>query len=272
MKTHLLALACLSALATPVMGMTTAITDFVKTDNIYTNLNQQYPNTGPGVPGSSMGVPNATYVFTPQATGVGNPNNLNYVNNGIGFTLTSDAVGRDFAEVGPAGFGVAALSLPIAVANADHLYLLLGAFNGTSFNITLTGTGGASQTFTNIYVPDFNGGTINSVSGDVADQTVFRVLDVGAGGTGNSSNGAYNYYSLTEVGLTLSPSFAGQTLTNAAITSNGYETLVLGATVTSPNVAQGTVPEPSSWALLLVGFGVVGMTIRRRHRLLSVIA
>lgn len=256
-------------LATALLGSaslasatTTYLTAFTKTSGIYTNLNKQFPNAGPGVPGSRIVTPNSAVLFTPQATGEGNPNNLNYANNGIGFKIASDATGHDFTEIG-ASFGVASVTLPVAIKNVDHLYLLMSAYNGTSFNITLNGTGGASQTFTNIGLPDFNGGTINSVSGAVADQTVFRVLDVGAGGSGNSETGAYNYYSLIEVGLTLGSAFATQTLTDATITSNGYATLLLGATATSPSTVGG-VPEPATWALMLAGFGLTGAAVRRR--------
>jgi hypothetical protein len=250
--------------AVPAGATSTYLTAFAKQANIYTNLNQQYPNTGPGVPGSTVGTANSTSIFTPQATGQGNVNNLNYVNNGVSFELASNATGQDYAEVGPAGFGVSSLTLPVAVTSVDHLYLLMGAYNGTSFNITLNGTGGATETFSNIFLPDFNGGTVNSVSGPVADQTVFRVLDTGSGGTGNSSNGSYNYYDLTEVGLTLSSAFAGQTLTDATFTSNGYETLLLGATATSAPLAGG-VPEPAAWSMMIVGFGLIGGTTRRRR-------
>lgn len=246
--------------ASPATATTTYLTDFTKTDNIYANLNEQFPNTGPGVPGSSVGVPNATYIFTPPATGNGNPNNINDADNGISFKLASNATGQDFAEIGPAGFGVGSLTLPVGAASVDHLYLLMGAFNGTSFNVTLNGTGGASETFSGIGLPDFNGGgPVNSVGGGLADQTVYRVLDVGAGGSGNSTTGAYNYYDLTEVGLTLSSAFAGQTLTSATFTSNGYETLLLGATATS------AAPEPAAWSMMIVGFGLMGSVMRRRR-------
>lgn len=250
--------------AVPASAATTYVTGFDKTSNIYTNLMQQYPNTGPGTPGSRTGTANASYLFTPQATGEGHPENVNYADNGISYLLTSDAAGRDFAEVGTADFGVASLTLPIGVANASTLYLLAGAYNGSSFNITLNATGGVSRTFSDIALPDFNGGAINSVSGDVADQTVFRVYGQGAGGTGNSSNGAYNNYSLTQVGFTLGDAFKGRTLTSATITGNGYETLILGATVVSPDVS--AVPEPAGWAMMIGGFGIVGGSLRRRPR------
>jgi hypothetical protein len=34
-------------------------------NNIYTDLNQNFPNTGAGTPGSHTGTPDATFVFTP---------------------------------------------------------------------------------------------------------------------------------------------------------------------------------------------------------------
>lgn len=266
MRYAIIATAGLAMLAAqPAAAQTqTYVTGFDKTSNIYTNLNQQYPNTGPGVPGSRTGTPDATFLFTPQATGQGNPDNLNYANNGISYQLASDALGRDFTEVGTADFGLSSLLIPLDVADATAFYLLGAAYNGSSFNITFSGTGGYSRTFSNIALPDFNGGAINSVSGDVTDQTVFRVYGVGAGGTGNSSNGATNYYSLTQVGFDLGGDLAGRTLTGATITSNGYETLILGATVVSPQVQSG-VPEPATWSLMIAGFGLVGGTMRRRR-------
>lgn len=264
--------ACLTAalaivVAAPVAAQTqTYITNFTKTDNIYTNLNQQYPNTGPGVPGSTVGTPDSSYLFTPQATGQGNPSNLNYANNGISYMLTSDSLGRDFAQVGSASFGVASLVLPINVVGATNFYLLAAAYNGTSFNVVFTGTGGYTRTFSNIALPDFSGGSINSVVGDVSDQTVFGVSGIGAGGTGNSSTGANGFYSLTQVGFNLGDALIGQTLTSATITGNGYETLILGATAVSPAATVAAVPEPASWAMMIVGFGLIGGAMRTRRR------
>ena len=253
-----IAAAALLAAVAPAQAVQNYATTFAKTDNIYTNLNQQFPVTGTGVPGSGVGTPNASYLFSPPPTGSGNL--MNDVNNGINFLLTSDAAGHDFSEVQNGS----SLTLPIALGNATAVYLLAGAYNTTLINVTLTGTGGATQTFNGIYLPDFNGGTTNTVAGGVADQTVFQVLDVGAGGSGNSSNEAYNYYGLTEVGLTLGAQFAGQTLTSATITSSGSTALILGATVVAP-APVGGVPEPATWAMLLAGFGGVGVAARARR-------
>jgi hypothetical protein len=244
----------------------TYITDFTKTDNIYTNLNEQFPHTdnGTGVPGSSVGTVNASFVFNPSTFNPGNMNNTDYVNNGVVFDLTSNATGQDFSEVGPAGFGVSTLTLPINVAGATNVYLLASAFDGTSANVTFTGSGGATETFSNIGLPDFNGGgSVNTSSGGLTDQTVYRVTDTGAGGSGNSTTGAYNSYDLVELGFTLGSQFAGQTLQSADVTSNGYETLILGATVVSPSAVVSGVPEPSIWILMFAGIGGIGLMLRR---------
>ncbi len=266
MKFQWLLGAALAVAGSAAQAQVTYLTDFAKDNNIYTNLNEQYPNTGPGVPGSGVGTPNASYLFTPPAAGTGG-SLRNDVNNGISFELTSDALGHDFRQIA----GGPGVTLPVSIANAQSLYLLTGAYFGTSVNVTVAGTGGATESFNNIFIPDFNGGSINSVSGPVADQTVFQVYDVGAGGTGNSTNGSYNNYSLTEIGLTLGSQFAGQTLQSATITANGSTPLLLGATVVSSGTT-GTVPEPASWALMLAGFGVVGGVMRRRATAVSIAA
>ena len=71
---------------------------------------------------------------------------------------------------------------------------------------------------------------------------------------------------------TLSFTFAGPqtsvTLDNFFIRYQGFTTTnILGQTVTSA-VGVGTppVPEPATWAMMLVGFGGIGMMMRRRRR------
>ncbi len=231
-------------------------TDFTKDNNIYTNLNQQYPNTGAGVPGSEVGVANASSIFTPPPTGASNLQND--VNNGVSFKLTSDAAGHDFQQL----YSGQSLTIANNVSNANVVYALVAAYFGTSTNVTFTGSGGATETFSNVGIPDFNGGSINYTSATLNDQTVFQVHDVGAGGSGNSVAGDYNYYSLTELSFTLDPSFAGQTLTSTSFYSNGDTTLVLAETIGSTDGVAGAVPEPSTWLLMGLGVGFVGLTLR----------
>jgi hypothetical protein len=270
MKLVVLLTSCAAALALSCAAQAqtqTYITNFTKTDNIYTNLNEQFPNTGVGTPGSGVGVANASFLFDPTTYNATNTNDVNYTNNGIKFDITSNSTGQDFTEVGTANFGVSTLSLPINISNATSVYLLASAYVGTTINVTFTGTGGATQTFASIGLPDFSGGpSTNTVAGDLSDQTVYRVVDTGAGGTGNSTTGANTSYDLTELGFTLGSQFDGQTLESATITGNGYEGLILGATVTSLASTTGAVPEPATWAMMIGGFGVLGLTLRRARK------
>jgi hypothetical protein len=40
--------------------------------------------------------------------------------------------------------------------------------------------------------------------------------------------------------------------------------VVIGRAATAPVLAAGVIPEPASWTLLIAGFGLVGMAVRRR--------
>ena len=265
MRYVVIAACAMAAISSSAEAAQTYITEFAKNNNIYTNLNQQYPHSGTGVPGSGVGTPNANALFTPQPTGQGNPNNVNLVNNGVNFQITSDTAGHDFAQID----GGTTEIVPIGLTKVTNLYLLMAAYNGQSVNITLNGSGGATQTFSNLFIPDFNGGAgsngYSAIGTDNYVKTVFNVLDTGAGGTGNSSNGAFNNYNLSEVGLTLGAQFTGQTLTSVGIFSNGFEPLLLGVTAVTPN-AVGVVPEPASWAMMVSGFGISGFAMRQRRR------
>lgn len=249
--------------AGPALAQFVYITNWTKTNNIYTNLNQQYPNTGVGAPGSGVGTPNASFLFDP--TTYTSPSYIpgsNFATNGATFLLTSDANGRDFAEVN----GGNMLVVPVN-QNAFSVHLLMAAYVGTTFSATFTGADSTTETFSNIYLPDFNGGSLvnnsytqnGALAPNLFQQSVFQVLSVGAGGTGNSSTGSYNYYNLVEISFNLSPQLTSQQLTSISITSDGYMTLLLGVTV-------NTVPEPNAAALLALGLPVLLVGLRRRAR------
>jgi hypothetical protein len=249
-------------------------------NNIFTDLNQNFPNTGPGVPGSHTGTPNASYIYDPftyippAATTTGSPFYTitptvfarPLPNNGVTFQLNSNAAGHDFVQFGafdPANPYTGPNSFTVAIGD-DHVttvYALMAAYNGQSFNVTFTGLGGETQIFNGVSVPDFNGGSINtcaSVPG-VCQKTAYQVQDIGAGGSGNSTTGAFNIYDLTEVSFTLDGALAADTLASATFTSNGYESLLFGLTVDETG-STSPVPEPASLALFgsaLFGFGLL---------------
>ena len=54
-------------------------------------------------------------------------------------------------------------------------------------------------------------------------------------------------------------------LGNSTLNLSLFQGAVRASSVTSGTVAIGAVPEPASWALMIVGFGAVGMGLRR-HR------
>ena len=230
----------------------TYITDWTAeaNNNIFTNLNEEFPNTGVGAPGSGQGVPNSTYLFDPATylilPGV-SPDILSsgsgYVSgsdltsgNGIKFQMTSNSAGHDFMEID----GGATLTLNVPVF-ATSVYLLMSTYNGQSVNLTITGNDGSTATFMGVLLPDFNGGAgsggINksytaNEGGSLLAQTVLIVNDTGAGGTGNSTTGDINNYDLTELSFSTAGSkLANSSIKSVSITSNGYEALLLGVTV-----------------------------------------
>lgn len=249
-------------------AMTTYLTDFTKNNNIYTNLNEEFPHTGTGTPGSGVGTANATFVFDPspaavQAAGYA-PDYVagsNLVNNGVDFELASNAAGQDFDQLNSTD---APLTVTANVSNVQTVYLLMGAYDGQSFNVTLTGANGATDALDDIFVPDFNGGgPINTTASGASVQTVFEVKNIGAGGSGNSATGVNNTYDLTEVTIPVPATLSNQQLSTITLTSEGYDTLLLGVTVSNTAaVAPPTVPlPPAAWQALIASACLLGVRL-----------
>lgn len=53
---------------------------------------------------------------------------------------------------------------------------------------------------------------------------------------------------------------------NTALTGNDFGVDDIGLRIGEP---VGGVPEPTTWALLIAGFGMIGVAARRRHRILA---
>jgi len=78
--------------------------------------------------------------------------------------------------------------------------------------------------------------------------------------------GTVSVAQLTDLGNPLLSLFITSTASGALTAAFGLADttgVVLGAAATAPQLA-AAVPEPESWALLVVGFGIVGAIMRRR--------
>lgn len=244
-------------------------------NNIYTNLNQEFPNTGSGTPGSGIGQDNSSFIFNPATYSAANSVPLTTpITNGITFELLSNSTGQDFEQIAPSQSGSTS-NLDITtingtsalnVAGVADVYLLVSAYFGTSYNVTFTGTGGATQTFSNVGVQDFcNGTQENSTSSGAIVQSAVEVDYKGACGTGNSNTGPTTDQQLYEDSFALNSSFTGHALTGIDVTSNGDTTLLLGVTAAGPTIGSGAAPEPSSIALFGFGLAAVGFLKRRAN-------
>jgi hypothetical protein len=58
----------------------------------------------------------------------------------------------------------------------------------------------------------------------------------------------------------------GQSIAGLSFTVNGPGVSNVSQIRISPAAAEGAVPEPATWAMMLVGFGAVGFSMRRRRR------
>ncbi len=78
----------------------------------------------------------------------------------------------------------------------------------------------------------------------------------------NVSNAAFNNFS----GLAVQSATFNQTTTNQ--TTTGYNVQARGGTITSLSASNVTaaVPEPATWAMMMLGFGGVGYALRRRKQ------
>ena len=147
----------------------------------------------------------------------------------------------------------------------------LPEFNGDGNNgaITIgTFTFAPGQTFTTaLFQSNLGNSVIDSSS------TGFLTLDGITVGTCPSTGACFN-----GPGLPISFAFSPGDLFNFA---DGSATLVynqtgccvirLGESTLTLRAVQGAVPEPGTWAMMLIGFGAVGVSLRYRKRTANVV-
>jgi hypothetical protein len=87
------------------------------------------------------------------------------------------------------------------------------------------------------------------------------------GWNGNYGGAQYLFLATDYAGSALSSSatWTGQTIASLGLTpgtytyTSNYDSLVI-------NIGEGGVPEPATWAMMLLGFGAVGWALRRKRR------
>jgi choice-of-anchor C domain-containing protein len=152
-------------------------------------------------------------------------------------------------------------------AGVDYIGGYWQAQDGSrSLDLSALDAGSVSQTFdTSVgqsYLVDFwlagntaGGSTVKSETTSAtgaADQ--ISTFDISGHSTGSMGWTEYNY--------TFTATSASTTLTFASDEQNAYGPALDDVSVT----ATGGVPEPTAWALMLVGFGGLGAMIRRSRR------
>ncbi|GHF16860.1 hypothetical protein GCM10017044_09010 [Kordiimonas sediminis] len=143
----------------------------------------------------------------------------------------------------------------------------VGAESGWNNSFGVTGTSTYQETggTTGLNLPGLFLGTQNvTVGGGEASAWWFQ-NDQGAGpvGTGNAQFGVFfdssNYnatsgaYEVNEVYFAFDD--------NGANNDDDYDDMVIRATFTS------AIPEPATWLMMIMGFGMIGMATRRRRKL-----
>ena len=233
-----------AASAVPASALTTfGSSSVVTTPNLYyvnsgsAANSQLYTTNGAVVPAGSalsvFSVSSAVIGFLPLAATL-----TNFTLNASVPTLTGFTAGSPFSISGVSGsFSFTALA-PVTVGMNTGVNILTAAFT----NATLAGTFGSSSISlsgndsvgTLIYSSDF-------LDFSNVDSVAFAL-------TGNTTNP-----------LSVSPT--GRLAT--------FRSSVNGNFASNPPPSLPIVPEPETWAMLVIGFGLVGVTMRRRKSVVT---
>jgi hypothetical protein len=173
----------------------------------------------------------------------------------------------------------------LTAASAANAALTIGTAGGTNGTVTPTitspstlefdttnGTAGSYSSFFQFNNDSFTSAVFTATaSTNPLDGTTVSLLQLFTGGTVTS--GVYSGGTLVSGG-SISGSSNSLTLNNVSLTPNTDYTFVYsGALGKTPGNISGNaafaiaaVPEPATWGLMLLGFGGIGMAMRRRRR------
>jgi len=237
------ALAAAAALATPASAVVTfASSSIITTPNIRyvsngANPGQIYSTLGSATTNTDalqvFSVTDAVSGFLALAATVSNFNLLADV------PVTSGLVaGNPFSITGVNGAFSYIATSPVTVGDVTGTNMLTAIFT----NATLSGTVGGSQ------------------------------INLGGNNTTGTLVFSSDFLDFSAV-LDLAFAFTGNTTAPLGVTStrlDGFRASVNGSFSSDPAPQLGIIPEPETWAMLVLGFGLIGVSVRRRRN--SVIA
>jgi len=168
-------------------------------------------------------------------------------------TFTFSQVGNDVVLTGSGSYNLANATL-INVAN-------LSGFVNSSSGALAVGPFGPVQ----LYGLSTNAGSFGTggfVEGTPDTGQRFGLNAFAQGGYVSVFDG---YVSGTALSGTTT--FANQTFASLGLTPGSYTYRIPNdsVTVVIPGAVPGAVPEPATWAMMLLGFGAIGFSVRRRR-------
>lgn len=147
--------------------------------------------------------------------------------------------------------------------------------------ISLTGNGSVTFNFADIVNADqfvmASGGTVQGPEGGPGNIAVaVKYLDGTSFTLFTGLVDARGTFNLSSIGSTAIPvgTINGLTFTDSTLATQGFAqflSIPTGTTFTF-RTALAAVPEPASWAMMLMGFGAIGYASRRRRYRLTVAA
>ena len=190
------------------------------------------------------------------------------VNGGFNNGLTTPAPGGTFSTLGTGSTTINGWTV-VGGGNIDWIRGFWQSADGDGYSVDLNGgaPGAIAQTITTIAGQAYNLTFFMSGNPD-AFQSETRIAIIGAGGTTSGST----TYTLTGANSRANMLWSARQFTFLAdsasteirfTSGNSGANCCYGGAI--DNVAVNVVPEPATWAMMIIGFGAAGSVIRRRR-------